>query len=624
MQTVLPINKRSQVFFVLSLLLIVSGCASTGGIKGSTLDTPELSDKQPAKRDVIAELNPDQKDTTPLEALFDDPALPKLEMDAKLLEQLLTLNFSSYAGDWPQAAASATNAAKSSQDYRVARLATLLSLRNNDYALAAEGAQLWLSLAPDNVDAQNMRILSLVGSGNTEGAIKAIESARGDTSIDEHIKQVATLLVRQKNADAGFDVANHLVEQNSESAQVLLSAAYVAELFERYEAAEVWVAKALELRPSWDLAAQMQASLFATQSKSEERAAFIAQFVKDNPNSVAMRINHAGELSKKEKYQEAYDLMSEVLEDAPNDASALQYAGALSEQLKDQAQAGELYRRALRADPSNDNVRWSLARIAVINEEYIKAERLFNEIQSDELAFRAQIQVANMRYETQGVDVAVNTLWVLEPRTNEEWTEVVQTRHYLLMRAHKYEEALGYINEAIIYLPDNIELLYSRALVAAELNEVELAEQDLRVIIERDPKHANAMNALGYTLADQTNRYAEARELIEKALELRPKDAHILDSMGWVSYRLGELETAIEYLQKAYEISPEVEIAAHLGEVLWESGDKSKAKAVWKKSLDEDDSNPVLLKTLRHYNVDFLPEKNSVPSESGDLTPTES
>ncbi len=590
-------------FVVTSSFLLLTACATTDAPKSSGADDAHA--KKNSTPDVVAELNPDQKEKPEALDPANDPNLPKMEMDATMLERLLAVNFASYAGDWPQASVNSIEAARSSQDYRVARLATMLALRNNDYELAAEGAELWSSLVSDDIDATNMRILSLVGSGQTEEAIAAIEKSQGDVSIDDHIKQVATLLVRQRNVETGFDVANHLVEANPESAQVMLSAAYVAESFERYEAAEVWVANALELRPDWDLAAQMQASLYGAQSKTEERADFIAQFVEANPSSVAMRINHAAELAREKQYQEAYDLMLAVLEDAPDNVSGLQYAGALAEQLKQPKQAAKLYQRALKVEPQNDDLRWSLARIAVRDKDYVKAEKLFSEIQNEDLAFQAQIQVANMRYETQGVDIAVNTLWTLEPTTNDQWIEVVQTRHYLLMRAHQYEEALGYINEAIVYVPDDLDLLYSRALVAAELKNVEIAEQDLRFIIKQNPKHANALNALGYTLADQTDRFEEARELIEQALELRPEDAHILDSMGWVSYRLNELDTAIEYLQKAYEASPEVEIAAHLGEVLWESGDTTAANDVWLKSFNEDSTNPVLLETLKRYGIDF-------------------
>jgi len=203
-----------------------------------------------------------------------------------------------------------------------------------------------------------------------------------------------------------------------------------------------------------------------------------------------------------------------------------------------------------------------------MHEKYATAERLFDEIQDETLYIRAQIQVANMRNETQGVRLAVNTLRALQPRTEADYLRVAITRHYLLMSAYEYDEAFGYVNETLVYLPNNLELLYARALVAAELGKVDI------------------------------DRYEEAKEFIVKALALRPNDAHILDSMGWVSYRLNDFETAIEYLQKAYDASPEAEVAAHLGEVLWESGDIEKANAIFRKSFAEESDNPILNKVI--------------------------
>ena len=210
-----------------------------------------------------------------------------------------------------------------------------------------------------------------------------------------------------------------------------------------------------------------------------------------------------------------------------------------------------------------------------------------------------------MRYHTRGIKTAINTLRALEPETEAQFIEVALTRHYLLMQDHQYEEAFGSMNETLVYLPDNTTLLYARALVAAELKKIDLAEADFKSVLSSEPNHANALNAYGYTLADQTDRYEEALALISRAIELRPEDAHILDSMGWILYRMDQKAEAIEFLEKAFAVSPEIEIAAHLGEVFWESGDTERARQVWQESYDTDQKNPVLNETLERYGIDF-------------------
>lgn len=623
------INKKcslKKVVFNLSIVLSFTVCAN-----GYAQHKPRLSQgviksqAQPQGKegrdgnDVVIEANPDQIRVAPNSELAIEADLPLQDVDADTLEQLLVMNFASFQQNWALATENGILAANKSKDFRVARTSTLLALRSDNYENAAIASQIWLELKPESVNAQNMNILSLVGAHEVAAAKISIEKQIGQQDIDAYIKQLAGLLVRQKNAEAAFEVADYMVQKYSESPQVLVSSAFVAQTFKKYEAAELWVDQALTLKPGWDLAAQLNVNLLGEQNKLDQRAMFIDQFVNDFPHSVAMRINHATELGRAKNYRASYSLMLEVLKDAPKHVKALAYTAALAEQLEDRKKSASFLKRALRVEPDNDEIRWSLARLALIDKKYVTAERLFDKIKDESLYVRAQIQVANMRNETQGVRAAVDTLRALQPRTEAGYREVAITRHYLLMGAHEYDEAFGYVNETLVYLPDNLELLYARALVAAELGKVDIAEQDLTKIIAQQPAHANALNALGYTLADQTERYEEAKILISKALVLRPNDAHILDSMGWVSYRLNDFETALEFLQKAYEASPEAEVAAHLGEVLWESGDTETAGAVFRKSFAEDRDNPALNKVIKRYGIQLndkgdaraLPESSS-------------
>ncbi len=132
---------------------------------------------------------------------------------------------------------------------------------------------------------------------------------------------------------------------------------------------------------------------------------------------------------------------------------------------------------------------------------------------------------------------------------------------------------------------------------------IDILEKDLRTILAAEPDHSQALNALGYTLADRTDRHEEAYLLIKRALELSPDDFYILDSMGWVLYRLGRHQEAIEYLRKAMLVRRDPEIAAHFGEVLWVSGDKKAAKEIWETALEEtpDDEEEELLNVIKRF-----------------------
>ncbi len=595
-------KSRLRYWLCWVLMPALAGCASV----------PETAQtKNQTEIGAVIGVNPDQESIKTDSELALDTEIPKLDLDEELLADLLILNLASFKGDWGEAAQRAKKSAQKSQDFRLARLATLLALRNDDYENGLVNAQLWNQLVADDVDAKNMLLITQLGAGDIEGAKVSVRSNLAEEELDEHIRQVAALLIRQKNKTSALEVSEFIVGEFSESAQAALSSAYVAEHFEDYDLAERWIKMALVIKPDWELAAQMKAKVLQSQGKIEERGEFIREYAAQNPDSIIMRLNVAAEMVREEELDQAHEYMQQVLEDAPRNVDALQYAAALSEDKKDFDEAARLYQRALNIEPNNDDVRWSLARRKLIDKQYAAAERHFSDITRKELIFSAQIQVANARFELYGLESAINTLSVLDPTTEREYVSLALTRHYMLMSEYLYEEALGSINEAMYYLPEHEDLIYARALVAAELKRLDIAEPDLRRIIERKPDHANALNALGYTLADQTDRLDEARELIERALELRPNDAHILDSMGWVAYKQNDLEVALDYLRKALDVSQEIEIATHLGEVLWESGDHDQAISIWREWYIKERDNRLLNETLERYEVDLNQSTNS-------------
>jgi Tfp pilus assembly protein PilF len=165
--------------------------------------------------------------------------------------------------------------------------------------------------------------------------------------------------------------------------------------------------------------------------------------------------------------------------------------------------------------------------------------------------------------------------------------------------------ALEILGNALEQLPDSIPIRYSHALLAAELGWVDIAEKDLRIIISEQPENAAVLNALGYTLADQTERYEEAEVLIRQAYILQPDEASIVDSMGWIAYRLGHLAESEKFLRRAWNLDKNPEIAAHLGEVLWVSGQQEAARVIWRDGMKVDSENPALKETLQRLEVNL-------------------
>ena len=158
--------------------------------------------------------------------------------------------------------------------------------------------------------------------------------------------------------------------------------------------------------------------------------------------------------------------------------------------------------------------------------------------------------------------------------------------------------ALALLNKALEEHETDINLLYSRAMISEKANDLASMENDLRTILGMEPDNAMVLNALGYTLVDRTDRYHEALELIKRANELKPNDPAITDSLGWAMFRLGNYQEAIRLLEKALADFPDHEVAAHLGEVLWYTGEHDRAREVWREALERRPDSKILKRVI--------------------------
>jgi tetratricopeptide (TPR) repeat protein len=180
--------------------------------------------------------------------------------------------------------------------------------------------------------------------------------------------------------------------------------------------------------------------------------------------------------------------------------------------------------------------------------------------------------------------------------------KLIQAEAELLRDAKDYQGVYDLLGTALASQPDSPELLYDHAMAAERVNKLDVLETDLRRLIVLKPDYAHAYNALGYTLADRTNRLDEAVKLLEQALKLAPNDPFILDSMGWAQYRQGNIDASLSYLRRAYSLRPDPDIAAHLGEVLWQQGKRDDAHKLWQTSLDSNPQNAALLGVMQKFN----------------------
>jgi tetratricopeptide (TPR) repeat protein len=237
-----------------------------------------------------------------------------------------------------------------------------------------------------------------------------------------------------------------------------------------------------------------------------------------------------------------------------------------------------------------------------LNEQIESALIWFASVPVDSSRYQsAQNRYIQLLAERGEMDKARNHLKLLRKENPENEVQYFFYEATFLREQGLDEAAFKLLSEALTKHPLETDLLYGRAMVAESLDRLSVLEQDLNLILKKDPNNSQALNALGYTLTDRTDRHQEALGLIKKALELKPDDPFYLDSLGWVHYRLGYLEIAEQYLRQAAKIQPDAEFLAHLGEVLWQLGKHSEAKEVWQKGIENNKNNALLLKTMRRF-----------------------
>jgi tetratricopeptide (TPR) repeat protein len=358
--------------------------------------------------------------------------------------------------------------------------------------------------------------------------------------------------------------------------------------------------RALERRPAWEYGAVLKAQALR-KSSPDEVIPFYRAFVERNPDSTEVRMQLGRELAAERKLAEARDHFREAEKRLKNDPQPAYAIGLLSLQLEDFTEAQLAFTRALKGgyrEPAA--VYLGLGQAAEGLKNFDEAITWYKKVETGDWV-RAQLKIATLIARQQGLKAGREYLQRIEVNSPEDRIQVIQVEAQLLRDAKEWKETFKMLEDAVAEYPDSFELRYDYAMAAERLDKLDVLEVQLRRVMEMKPDYAHAYNALGYTLAEKTDRLAEAKALIEKALKLAPDDPFILDSLGWVYYRLGQVSEALKHLQNAYTARPDPEIAAHLGEVLWKSGQRDEAQKIWQAALTENPGHESLLSVIQKY-----------------------
>ncbi len=501
--------------------------------------------------------------------------------------------------------------AKSSRDVRLAERAAKVAMYSKNAQAALETAKLWLELDANSTEAQQAATQLYVINGDLNAAKPLLQKLleKEDTRANGFL-YLNSLLSHQANKTNVLQLVQDLAAPYPQLAEAHFTIGQAAFQANNLQLALSETIRANQLRPNWEIAAIQQADILFS-SSPDQAISFYRSFLNDTPDANDARLNLARMLIKQSRFNEAKPELLKLSKLANSNPEILVVVGLLSLQSNEFSDAEKYFLQALNSNIKNkDPIYLYLGQIAEKNNNDAEAVNWYSKVQqpgekaSSQQAdhyLDAKLSMANVMSRTQGADAAIQMLDDLENLSDAQLAQVITAQANLLAQAKRFQESYELLGKAVANMPNSNELIYDYAMAAERVQQFTVLETQLRKLIKIKPDFAQAYNALGYSFTERNIKLEEANKLIAKALELSPNDHYIMDSMGWVQYRLGNLDKAFECLNKAYNLQNDAEIAAHLGEVLWKQGKEDEASKIWADTLKVSPDNDLLLKTIKKF-----------------------
>ena len=517
------------------------------------------------------------------------------------LEALLQGEFALQEGEPGDAARAYVRAAEASGDVTLAERAVHVALLADDFELARRGLNRWRTLQPAAEGLRPAEAQLALRTGDQIGASIALrELLRRPKGWREAVRVLASGS-KSLNTSA---VISRLVRDDAlpDDFDAWLAFGGLAQRLQLKELGNELADRAIKRFPTQPRAWLWQAETAQRRNDPAAARTAVAKAVELGPLDASTRLAVAAQLDALGDPKGAAAALAAGEQDDTTLAGRAAYLARADDEIALDALYENAAKDAAKASPAR---LYLLGQLAELREKNDLALKWYGQIASGLQREQAQLRIAVLLDQTGKLDEALSRLRELQA-SDSEYGEVLRDAYLLeaelLIRNKRSDEAIDAYARGLSIFEDDPELIYARALSHERLDNLAAAESDLRRLIELDPENADALNALGYTLADRTDRFQEALELIQRALKLKPDTPAIVDSLGWVLYRLGRTAEALPHLRRAFDLQRDAEVAAHLGEVLWMSGDKDEARSIWRQGRELDPDNRALKQVLERLD----------------------
>jgi len=557
-----------------SALLVMFGCTSIPIDKGSSAGSIAMHE---------AGVVPSQ--------IIEKPVLEEVEtqISAELLYGILGGELLGQRGDFNMATGFYVAAAKRSKDPAVALRAVQIALYSKDVAAAVSVIDILLNAGKQSLEVTRLAFNVYLQAGDSKNSLQQalVLLKEGQGSQRNRLLALGEIISKAANKQTALAVIDGLITATPEDAGGYLAKSQIILRHKDVDLANQSALKAVELGSDWPVA-YMQLARISVVKGELVKALSVLEQANNKLDDNRLRMAYAQLLAKLERYPDAEKVFSNIVkQDESSNEARLSLALVYLKLDKSEAAIEEFL--ILHKVPSYEaKAAYYLGEIYSILGDFESSIRWLSRVGDGVLYIEARVAMAASMGKQGEIQKARAVLQELRRVAPKKATHFYVLEGEMLFDADKPEDMLVLMNHAIDEKPDDLILRYARSIAAAELENIGLVETDLKMILEKEPNNVNALNALGYSIASMTFRFEEAEGYLRKALKLRAEDPAIMDSMGWLYYRTGQYESALELLEKAYRKAPQPEIAFHLGEALWMLGREEEARKLWLEAVKQD------------------------------------
>lgn len=560
---------------IFAILLILMGC----------------SNEQESERETLAQ------------AQYDSSVDETLSVESQEIYHFL-LGEIALDRDQPNVAMAEYNALNETvTDPLTAARATSIAIEQDDFVAAGRSAKVWADATPTDIQTQAIATSIMLKTQNIDGAMPFLARmvTEDEKTTFDNLMVLRSTLEDEKHAKAFIELMKTYGIKHQDYRLLFIGATTAQEIKDTASATEL-SNEIVKINPGWMRGAVLSVQMQYESGNMDEALKSIARLIKDNPNEGMYRYLQAKMLLEKGDMDAGVRALNALKADPKYRNEALMDLARVSVQNQDYENATIFLNQYLSYEPESDEAKYFSGYVAQNTGKYDVALAQFTSVKPGFYYVNANIQAAMINAAKGNVNQALGTLDGLMKAYPKEKSRIELVKTQVLLDGNRVEEAYESLNAILNANAKDTELRYIRGLIGMELGHTAQAETDLRYVVSSEPNHIEAINDLSSLLISQNN-FDEAHFYIEQALRLAPNNAKSLDNMGWLLHQQGQAEASVAYLKKAHAVSDDDVIAAHLGQALWNTGNRKDAIDVWNKALETHPNDPVLIEVMREHVV---------------------